>query len=77
MRKGIVLNSKSEFSRCKISRLSLEQLDGDKGWEGNGKGLGDELKKDWTIGMLQRRDNVDRDSRGARGIERALMYQRK
>ena len=63
MRRGIVLNSKSEFSRCKISRLSLEQLDGDKGREGDGKGLGDELRKDWTIGMLQKRDGVDRESR--------------
>ena len=58
-----VMKVVGEFSRCKISRLSLGQLDGDKGKEGDGKGLGDELKQDWTIGLLQRRDGLDRDSR--------------
>ena len=63
MRRGMVLNSKSEFSRCKISRLSLEQLDRDEEQGGFGKGLGEELTKDWTTHLLEKRDGVDRDSR--------------
>ena len=63
MRRGLVLNSKSEFSRCKITRLSLEQLDKEKEQEVNGSGLGEELLKDWSRHMLDRRDKVDKDSR--------------
>ena len=63
MRRGMVLNSKSEFSRCKISRLSLEQLDRDEEQGGFGKGLGEELTKDWTTHLLEKRDGVDRDNR--------------
>ena len=40
-----VLNSKSEFGRCKISRLTLEPT---YSGEGNGEAREPEDKNDWT-----------------------------
>ena len=47
-----VLNSKSEFSRCKISRLTLEPT---YSGEGNGEAREPEDKNDWTGRLFDKR----------------------
>ena len=71
LKRGIVLNSKSEFSRCQIQRLSLPQPDPAKDWGSNGDeggmrggeegGEGD-IDQDWTEGMLSKRISKDREN---------------
>ena len=67
--RGMVLNSKSEYNRCSISRLSLDQEH-----EYEGKHDGKEVKGeedatiDWTAKMLERRNKVDRAERTGLGI---------
>ena len=70
-RRGLVLNSKAEFNRCKITRLSLhlgEDLDQAKqGYEQENDemdGVGERPpEKDWTASLMERRDRTDQESR--------------
>ena len=62
-RRGEVLNSKSEYSRCKITRLSLEKIMTEN--EQVQLDKASELKeKDWTEVMLSKRDYQDRQGLG-------------
>ena len=66
-----LLNSRGEYNRCSITRLSLEQVTSDmKGEPEQGWKEGEEdLDKDWTAGLLQGRDQRDRLDR--QGLGRA------
>ena len=66
-RRGVVLNSRGEFNRCKISRLSLEQVIKEQDNEQFGDMGEEDLDKDWTEKMLKDRDMVDRECRQALG----------
>ena len=60
-----LLNSRGEYNRCSIVRLSLDQADVDS-FEGTEQGEleGEEnLNEDWTAGLLEGRDNRDRAER--------------
>ena len=61
MKRASVLNSKSEYSRCKITRLSLENSSEEQEVE-----KGEKVDHtDWTTGLLERRlgrDKLDRQS---------------
>ena len=58
---GSVLNSRSEFNRCKIARLTLEANKGDGDLEQNISM--EEDNTDWTATLLNRRDDIDREDR--------------
>ena len=66
-RRGVVLNSRGEFNRCKISRLSLEQVIKEQDKEVFGDMGEEDLDRDWTEKMLNDRDMVDRECRQALG----------
>ena len=73
-RRGIVLNSKSEYNRCSIARLSLEQ-DENKTWEQEDRGCEEDLNMDWTSKLLEKRDSTDSErdhqpGRAGRGREK-------
>ena len=53
-----LLNSRGEYNRCSIVRLSLEQGI-EEGKEGTDQGE-ENLATDWTIGLLKGRDNRDK-----------------
>ena len=65
-KRGTILNSKSEYNRCKITRLSLgvelqdqqedHQQDGDEG-----------VDQDWTASLRDGRDRADREERQSLG----------
>ena len=60
-KRGIVLNSKSEYNRCSITRLSLQEEDNFKKNEQQ-EGMKD-LEIDWTEKLLEKRDDEDREAR--------------
>ena len=60
LRRGLGLNSKSEFSRCHIQRLSLVQPDKET-LPARESEMSE--NKDWTEGMWARRINLDRGDR--------------
>ena len=70
-RRGLVLNSRGEFKRCKISRLSLEQVIKEQDNEQDNEQVSDhgeeDLEKDWTEKMLMDRDIVENKCRQALG----------
>ena len=69
-RGGVTLNSRGEFNRCKITRLSLEQMDhenGSKEHEGHDHGRETDTDMDWTTSMLKNRDRVDGEWRKTLG----------
>ena len=71
-RRGLVLNSKSEYNRCKITRLSLEQGEDLDNFEqeqhSDMAGDGDfAMDKDWTASLLEKRDEKDQDKRRGLG----------
>ena len=60
-----LLNSRGEYNRCSIVRLSLEQEPTDaKEWTEQGE---ENLDTDWTIGLLQGRDIRDKQDRQTLG----------
>ena len=65
-RRGEVLNSKSEYSRCKITRLSLEKIMTENEQVQLDKASKLE-EKDWTEVMLSKRDYQDRQDRQGLG----------
>ena len=69
-KRGLVLNSKAEFSRCKISRLSLEQVSQDQQFS-EASDLGreqEEPREEWTDGLLRKRDKLDKVNRSRLGM---------
>ena len=66
-RKGLVLNSKAEFSRCKIQRLSLDQKTDEEQMD-KARDRGEEQLGDCSDRLLRLRDMKDKESR--RGIEK-------
>ena len=71
----LTLNSRTEYNRCKITRLSLEQKDyvdlggqeeQDKEQDNQGE---EDMDQDWTASLLSRRDKADSDWR--KGLGRA------
>ena len=76
-RRGEVLNSRTEYNRCSIQRLTLEQnIPQDTGGEqdqGYG-GAGDE----WTEQWLEKRDAADKENRASLGrVQLKVMPKRK
>ena len=75
VRRGLVLNSRSEFNRCSISRLSLEQVRTpdtiieEQLAEGQGE---EDLTTDWTEHLLAQRDRADQESRQILGKVRTV-----
>ena len=70
-KRGMVLNSKGEYNRCHITRLSLGNSEDfhDKQAEQGGE---EDLDKDWTEVLLAGRDRVDKDDR--QGLGRMELY---
>ena len=69
-KRGLVLNSKAEFSRCNILRLSLEQVSQDQQFS-EASDLGreqEEHREEWTDGLLRKRDKLDRFNRSMLGM---------
>ena len=66
---GLVLNSKSEYNRCSIARLCLEQKEEFKeAEEDHMTADGDDCEDlDWTTGLLEKRDLQDRENRRSLG----------
>ena len=65
-----VLNSKAEFNRCSIVRLSLEQLEQEQTSQGGGdtEDLGEEdMNVDWSERLLLGRDRADKEVRQGLG----------
>ena len=75
VRRGLVLNSRSEFNRCSISRLSLDQVRTpdtvieEQLAEGQGE---EDLTTDWTEHLLAQRDRADQESRQILGKVRTV-----
>ena len=56
----ITLNSRTEYNRCKITRLSLEEKDyvnlgGQEEQDNQGE---EDMNQDWTASLLSRRDKA-------------------
>jgi hypothetical protein len=66
-RRGLVLNSKAEFSRCKIQRLSLDQKTDEEQMD-KARDRGEEQLGDCSDRLLRQRDKKDKEKR--RGIEK-------
>ena len=69
-KRGLVLNSKAEFSKCKFSRLSLEQVSQDQQFS-EASDLGreqEEHREEWTDGLLRKRDKLDKVNRSRLGM---------
>ena len=63
-KRGIVLNSKSEYSRCKIQRLSLPQPEPAEYEGGSAEGGGEgDMNQDWTQNLLNKRIDKDKGDR--------------
>ena len=66
--RGLILNSRAEYNRCHITRLSLEQMDHENGSkEQEDQGGEADMDTDWTIGMFENRDKVDGELRKSLG----------
>ena len=64
----MVLNSRSEYSRCKIGRLTLEHLDNIKGMqEEDGSDKGEEQEVDWSDILMRKQREMDREIVRGRG----------
>ena len=63
----LVLNSKAEFNRCKIQRLSLDQKTDEEQMD-KARDRGEEQLGDCSARLLRLRDMKDKESR--RGIEK-------
>ena len=81
VKRGLVLNSRSEFNRCSISRLSLEQVitpDIDPEVPLAEERVEEDLTTDWTEQLLVNRDRADQQNRQVLGrVETAGSYKRK
>ena len=62
-RMGTTLNSKSEYNRCKIGRLSLETMEQDEQPAIYKDRNEEDIKGDWFIHLLRKRDMQDRVDR--------------
>ena len=60
LKRGVVLNSRSEFNRCSISRLTLEQKENDILNQNQSE---EDFATDWSGPLLARRDESDRSLR--------------
>ena len=60
LKRGVVLNNRSEFNRCSISRLTLEQKENDILNQNQSE---DDFATDWSGPLLARRDESDRSLR--------------
>ena len=78
-RGGVTLNSKSEYNRCKITRLSLEQAEEEKTEYSTYMSKNEEdISDDWSDHMLTRRDMVDKTDRLSLGkLEMTSVSKRK
>ena len=66
-RRGLTLNSKSEFNRCKITRLSLEQPEVTDYVNTYKDKMEEDVKDDQTEQLLKKRDLADREDRRCLG----------
>ena len=69
----MTLNSKTEYNRCRLTRLSLEKKEqADAGGTEDQENQGEEdMDRDWTVALLDKRDKADSDWR--RGLGRAEL----
>ena len=77
-RRGEVLNSRTEYNRCSIQRLTLEQNipHEDAGGEQD-QGYGD-AGDEWTEQWLEKRDEIDKKNRASLGrVDHKVMNKRK
>ena len=69
----MTLNIKTEYNRCRLTRLSLEKKEqADVGGTEDQENQGEEdMDRDWTVALLDKRDKADSDWR--RGLGRAEL----
>ena len=65
-RRGLTLNSRGEFNRCSIPRLTLGVLE-EEDRADQADNVEEVVGEDWTSQMLEKRDRVDKGDRDALG----------